>query len=91
MRKTLDDGQWFDTDKAECWQDNISDEDVTERERLYRTQSANWVLESWSSFADTETERTQVDDDAACKWLIKNDHYDAATKHVPDTVKELEL
>ena len=87
MRKTLEDGHWFDTDTAECWDDNLPDDTDWERAKLYRTQSGNWVLEEGLAEATCK----HLDDEEACTWLLQHDHYDAATKHLPDRVKELEL
>jgi len=77
-------GRWFNEEKAESWNESTwwdgsnHVSHVTgsqwEHERLYRTASGRWVLNSWSQWQGSKECYEAIDDDAAAKWLVQNDH-----------------
>ena len=97
-RQSLSDGQWFDLDAAEkfeeatWWNGSNQISEATgsqwEHEALYRTKSKRWVLNAWSQRQGHGETWEVIDDDSAARWLVKNgeDHPDAA-----EQIAELEV
>jgi len=81
---TDDSGRWFDIDKAERFSENTywngnnhiscATGDQFYHESLWRTKSGIWVLHEWSDWQGSMETWSEIDDDEAAKWLIKNDH-----------------
>lgn len=81
-RQVIDGGQWFDLDKAKCFDESswfdgsnhISHATGSqwEHEALYRTRGGRWILHSWSQWQGSRDEWIEIDDAAAAKWLVRN-------------------
>ena len=77
-------GRWFDADKAEVfgeetwWDGHNHVSKATgsqfEHERLYRTASGKWVLQSWSNWQGTSESYVLVSGTIAAAWLVTNEH-----------------
>jgi len=77
-------GKWFDEDKAEVfnedtdWDGNNHISCATgsqwNHETLYRTKSKRWVLNWWSQWQGSTARYTEIDDEAAAAWLVRNGH-----------------
>lgn len=81
-RQALDNGTWFDIDKAEMfseekWWDgsnNISKATGSQwnHEALYRTANGRWVLNAWSQYQGSRETWEEIDNEAAARWLVSN-------------------
>ena len=69
MRKTFDNGSWFDTESAESWQHKAFDQD----EVLWRTRKGTFVLETGFDLGEGG-ELSLMTADEGVVWLIRNDH-----------------
>jgi hypothetical protein len=81
-RQALDNGTWFDLDKAESfseetyWNGNnhisIATGSQWEHQELYRTANGRWVLNAWSQWQGSRESWTEIDNEAAARWLVSN-------------------
>jgi hypothetical protein len=79
---TLSDGRWFDVEAAsrfdeDTWCDgrdqvSCATGDPAEHEILYRTAGGRWVLHHWSQRNGARDIYTEIDDDDAAQWLVRN-------------------
>lgn len=89
-------GQWFDADKAEVYEENSyhngnnwiskATGSQTEHEKLYLTASGKWVLFSWSQWQGSIDSAELVDEDFAVRWFAKNEYED---ENIPEAIKGL--
>lgn len=89
-------GKWFDEGKAIAfdestfWNGNNNISRATksqwEHERLYRTESGRWVINSWSQMQGTMEAYSEITDQEAAKWLMKNEYRD---DDIPDDLLDL--
>lgn len=85
-RIVLEDGRWFDSSKAEKfnedteWDGNNMRSCATgsphNHERLYRTAGGKWILHGWSQWQGSMEWHREIDNDEAARWLVKNGHDD---------------
>ena len=85
-RQALDDGGWFDTDKATMhdeatrWNGNnhisVATGSQWYHEALYRTRSGAWVLHAWSNYQGSAPAWATIDTARAAEWLVTNSHAD---------------
>ena len=99
-RKALTDysGKWFDVSKAEIfeedsqWNGNNHISCATgsqwNHEKLYRTASGKWVLNWWSQMQGSMESWTEVSDEEAAAWLVRNGE---ESDIVSDEIADLEL
>ena len=99
-RKALTDnsGQWFDIETAEVfeesmeWNGNNNISCATgsqwEHEKLHRTASGKWVLNWWSQMQGSLESWTEVSDEEAARWLVRNGE---ESDIVSDEIADLEL
>lgn len=83
-RQALDDGRWFNTGKAEkfeestFWNGNNHISRATrtqwDHEALYRTKGGRWILHSWSQWQGSRESWSEISNDEAARWLVKNEH-----------------
>lgn len=83
-RIVLEDGRWFDDSSATRfeetnWHDGnnyISNATGSQwdHQALYRTAGGKWVLNSWSQWQGSRETYEEIDNEAAARWLVKNDH-----------------
>ena len=83
-RIALNDGRWFDEEKAEAFSEDtrwdgrnhISKNTGSQwdHERLYRTKGGRWVLNSWSDWQGSGESYNEISDEAAARWLVINGH-----------------
>jgi hypothetical protein len=81
-RLLLDDGRWFDADKAQKWDEDtywdghnrISCATGTrwDHETLYRTAKGRWVLHWWSQWPGTRPSFREITPQEAASWLLRN-------------------
>ena len=81
---TNETGHWFDTDKAEHFdestyfngQNHISNAtgDQWTHQRLYRTTSGRWILNSWSQWQGSSESYEEISNEEAAKWFVRNEH-----------------
>ena len=81
MRQVLEDGRYFDTTKAEKWEEtrtfdgrnHVSDATGSqwEHERLYRTAGGKWVLYHWSQWQGSHETWTEIPNEDAARWLVR--------------------
>jgi hypothetical protein len=100
-RQPLDNGTWFDTHKAEkfeedtFWDGNNRCSQATgsqwNHEALYRTASGGWVLNAWSQWAGSRETWTLIDPDTACSWLIAQNEDTAAEEYFPELFAKKEV
>ena len=91
-------GKWFDVSKAEIFEEdcvwngsnNIScaTDSQTEHEKLYRTKSGIWVINHWSQHQGSLESWTELTDEEAAIWLIRNNQ---ESEIVSDEIADLEL
>jgi hypothetical protein len=82
-RIALNDGRWFETGKAErfdetTWHDgnnHISHATGSQwdHEALWRTAGGKWVLNSWSQWQGSRETYVEISNEDAARWLVKND------------------
>ncbi len=80
-------GRWFDTDKAETFEEDsyhdgsnhISKATGSQwhHEILYRTASGVWVKHWWSQHQGAAQTYEVITEDEARAWLAAQDHHDA--------------
>ena len=85
-RITLDDGRWFDREKAHQWVEgtwhdgrnfiSLATNDQWDHETLFRTTGGKWILYQWSDRQGSDESWFEIDNDRAARWLVKN-KYDA--------------
>lgn len=83
-RIALEDGRWFDADKAETWGDDtywdgnnhISKATGSQwsHEALYLTAGGAWVLNWWSQVQGSRETYTVIEPEEATRWLVRNEH-----------------
>ena len=83
-RIALDDGKWFDDDKATCygedtrWDGSNHISKATgsqwEHEELYHTKGGTWVLHSWSQWQGSVPSYRIIGKEEAARWLSANGH-----------------
>ena len=69
MRKTFDNGSWFDTESAKTWQ---SEGWFNESETLWRTRKGTFVLETGDVGDGGKLSLMTADEGVV--WLIRNNH-----------------
>ena len=97
QRLALEDGGWFDSDQAECWERRLSQDGFEivsrVREKLWLTRKGNFILEAWTdSLMEEKGEnlefRKMIDNVTGVSWLL------AAGEDIPkefdDEVEHLE-
>jgi len=97
-RTVLDDGRWFDTDKAEKFEESsrwdgnnhisLATGSQWDHEALYRTAGERWILNTWSQYQSVAESYTVIDDSQAADWLVRNHHEHPA---VAAEIEELEV
>jgi len=85
-RQVLDDGRWFDPDKAEKFEEkrrfdghnmiSLATGSQWEHEVLYRTAGGRWILHNWSQWQGSSECWDEIDNDRAARWLVRNGHED---------------
>jgi len=90
-RQVLDDGGWFDADRAEQWEEatrwdgnnHISRATGSQwaHECLYRTRKGVWVLHAWSQWQGSTPRWHRVSAPDAIAWLLRNDEAAAAERY----------
>lgn len=98
-RRVLDDGRWFDTacatryEETTYWNGNNHISKATgsqwDHEKLYRTAGGRWILHSWSQWQGSGESWSEIDADAAARWLVRNEHEDHPA--CADEIAELEV
>jgi hypothetical protein len=83
-RQSLDDGTWFDIDKATVFEEdtywngnnNISKATCSQwsHETLYKTKKGKWVLYHSSQYQDSRPSWEEISEEEAAKWLVVNEH-----------------
>ena len=83
-RIALEDGRWFDQDKAtafdeDTWWDGRNDVSRAtgsqfEHEVLYLTAGERWVKHNWSQWQGTSDVWEEIDPADAVRWLVVNGH-----------------
>ena len=83
-RVTLDDGRWFDSDRAEKFDEelewnghnriSIATGSQWEHETLYRTAGGRWVLYHWSQWQGSRDTYEEASNNEAARWLARNGH-----------------
>lgn len=85
-RQALTDGtgRWFDLEAATSFEEatrwdghnhvSLATGSQWEHEQLYRTKSGRWVLNTWSQWQGSTESWTEIDDGAAARWLVINEH-----------------
>jgi hypothetical protein len=83
-RQVLEDGRYFDTSKAEKWEEDrthdgsnwISDATGSqwEHEKLYRTAGGRWVLRHWSQWQGSRETWAEITNEEAARWLVRCGH-----------------
>ena len=75
-------GKWFDIKTAEVWEESMEwngNNNIScatgsqwEHEKLYRTKSGIWVINHWSQHQGSLESWTELSDEEAAIWLVKN-------------------
>ena len=83
-RQALDNGTWFDLDSAECFgeelrwdgpnQISVATGSQWEHQDLYRTKSGRWVVHAWSQWQGILPTWSEISNQEAAKWLVRNEH-----------------
>lgn len=91
-RVRLDDGTWFDSERAEAWDEDArydgrnSVSQATgspwEHQRLYRSVRGTWVLHNWSEWEDSKPSYDVIGEEDAHAWLLSQGHSDAVPSDV---------
>lgn len=94
MRQVLDDGGWFDLDRAERYEEDtyhdghhsISRATGTqwEHETLHRTAGGQYVLRAWSQWQGSHDWWIRVSRQQAAEWLVRNRY-----ETLPDDLAEV--
>lgn len=94
QRQTIDNGSWFDLDKATKFQGktrhdgrnfiSVNTGSQWEHQDLYRTAKGAWVLNSYSSYQGRGESWEAINDQSAVDWLIRNE------RDIPKDLKHLE-
>ena len=84
MRQPLDNGQWFDIDKAEEFKEgrdwngsnhvSRATKSPYDRETLYRTAGGKWIIHWDSQFKPSTPKWYEIDNAAAARWLVINEY-----------------
>ncbi len=93
-RQVIDNGSWFDLDKATKFSEDtnwdgrnqisVNTGSQWNHENLYRTAKGAWVLNAYSAYQGSGESWELIDEQSAVDWLIRNDH------DVPEDMKPLE-
>ena len=93
-RQAIDNGSWFDVDKATVfmeatrWNGNnrisVNTNSQWAHEALYRTAKGSFVLNSYSDYQGSQETWEVIDDQSAVDWLIRN------AKEIPKDLQHLE-
>ena len=85
-------GTWFDLDRATRYEEDSrwngsnwisrATGSQWDHECLWKTASGRWILNTFSARSGTLEHYFEIDQDAAEKWLIENDHADALAEDV---------
>jgi len=77
-------GRWFDCDRAERFEEdtywdgsNLRSKATGERfdhETLYRTAGGRWILQHWSQWQGSVDSWTEISNQEAAAWLVRNGH-----------------
>ena len=77
-------GRWFNREKSEhfdeaTWWNRFNEVSLAtgncrEHERLYRTESGQWILFGWTQYESDHTTYNEIDDADAAAWLVRNSH-----------------
>ncbi len=83
-RQALDNGNWFDLDKATSWTEgryfdgnnhiSLATGTQWDHEKLFRTAGGRWILYGWSQWQGRRETWTEVSNADAARWLVKNEH-----------------
>lgn len=95
-RTILDNGTWFDKEKADLYEEDtnwngqnrisVNTGSQWNHEELYRTSKKVWVLCYWSQWSGAKAPSyNEISTEEAVKWLVRNGH-----KVPSDCVKEME-
>ena len=107
-RTTLTDGsgKWFDIDKAERFDERMTWDGSNmvsmcsggkfSHHILYKTKSDKWILHYWSQWEGNNNQYTEIDNEEAVKWFMKNEYEDEDIpedifKLLADSINELEV
>lgn len=96
-RVTMPDGRWFDADaaaefdEASRWDGKnyipVPSGSEWDHQRLYKTASGNWVLNRWSSGRGSLESYEEISEEAAYRWLVLNEHFDAVPAEHLESLK----
>lgn len=83
-RRVLDDGRWFDLEKAERFEEgtrwngnnhiSLATGSQWDHEVLYRTKSGRWILHRWSQWQGSGKSYREIGNDTAARWLVANEY-----------------
>jgi hypothetical protein len=100
-RINLGGGRWFDTDKAECFEEDtrfngnnhisVATGTQWDHEELYRTAKGMWIKHSWSQWQGSTPHYGEMDEDEARQWLIDQDHGDDVERFWPGELAAAEV
>ena len=100
-RIVLDNGQWFDRDKADRYEEDtrwngnnhvsLATGSQWEHEELYRTKGGRWILHSWSQWQGSTPHWEEISDVTAARWLVVNGHATPAIPEVEAATAALEV
>lgn len=86
-RINIGNGQWFDRDRAQSWEESTRWDGhnhisrVTgsqwEHERLYRTAGGAWIVYAWSQWQGGHRTYRRMSESDAHAWLIDQGHESA--------------
>lgn len=81
-RQALDNGNWFDIDSAEMFEEDTYHNGAKhiskatgnqwEHEALYCTKNGKWVLNHWSQWQSARETWKEIDSKTAARWLTLN-------------------
>ena len=83
-RQSIGNGKWFDLDTATSFTEetqfdgrnhiSLATCSQWEHQELYRTKSGTWVLNEWSQWQGSTDTWTEIDDEDAARWLVRNEY-----------------
>jgi hypothetical protein len=100
---TDDTARWFDTDKAQSWDEetrwngnnHISKATGSQwdHEKLFRTEGGIYVLHHWSQWQGSTESYEEISAEDAARWLSRNDYAggDASAAGVSEQYAALEV
>jgi hypothetical protein len=98
-RITTDDGHWFDSDKAQKWEEHtrwdgnnrfsLATRSQWNHEELYLTAGGRWVLSGWSQYQGSKPWCHAIEPSEAYGWLLRCEHDIPASLSDYDATAEL--